>query len=179
MHRALASILFLVATGTAAVRYAVHLAGSDVDRAFGTALDSEGNAWVVGMTASRDFPVSNALQSAYGGGPSDAFVAKLDKAGNILWCTYLGGSGQDEAMRVQVDREGNGYIIGFTRSPNFPTTAGAFQRTLKGNSDAFLLKLSKNGDRILYSTLLGGNRRRDGFGHASRSGRIRRARGRH
>ena len=60
-------------------------------------------------------------------------------------------------MRIRADAEGNAYIGGVTASPGFPTTPGAFQRALQGSSDAFVLKLAPNGDRIVWSTFVGGS----------------------
>lgn len=139
---------------TGAVTWTRKLGGSGIDRARSLALDRSGNTWVVGSTASADFPVKDALQAKYGGA-GDAFIAKLNRQGEVIWATYLGGAAADEATRVEVDAQGNGYVAGTTRSTDFPTTASAYQRSLKGGSDAFLVKLSPTG-QILYATFFGG-----------------------
>ena len=96
----------------------------------------------------------------------DAFVAKFSPAGALLYLTYLGGEWEDCAMALAVDPAGNAYVAGFTTSPNFPTTTGALQTRQAGMGgsllirfgDAFVTKLNPAGDKLLYSTLLGGSR---------------------
>ncbi|HEY3068171.1 MAG TPA: SBBP repeat-containing protein [Methylomirabilota bacterium] len=72
----------------------------------------------------------------------------------LVYSTYLGGSGDDGALRIAVDGAGNAYVTGTTSSVDFPTTAGA-DRTLGGNQDAFVAKFSPTG-ALVYSTYLGG-----------------------
>ena len=134
--------------------YITYLGGSGDDRSFGIAVDSSGAASVVGWTYSRDFPVVNAAQSRPGG-TRDAFVAKLNGAGSALvFSSYLGGSGPDNANGVAVDQQGNIYIAGETASTNFPLF-NPFQKLLAGGEDAFISKFSGIGV-LLYSTYLGG-----------------------
>src|SRR3989338_2936540 len=90
-------------------------------------LDGQGNAYVAGMTNSTDFPRVAPFQSVYGGGNSDAFVARLNAAGTALgYSTYLGGAADDVANGVAVDSQGNAYVTGRTSSSNFPI-ANAFR----------------------------------------------------
>ena len=111
---------------------------------------------MTGVTTSVDFPVASAVQSTYAGGNSDAFVLKLDPTGTqIVYSTYIGGSGPDEGHSIAVDGGGNAYITGFTGSNNFPIVNG-FQKTRAGLLDAFVLKLNKTGNVILLSSFLGG-----------------------
>jgi beta-propeller repeat-containing protein len=84
----------LNAAGSALV-YSTYLGGSNGDNGTAIALDSAGNAYVTGGTASTDFPTMNPIQGANAGG-ADAFVTKLNAAGSALvYSTYLGGSGAD------------------------------------------------------------------------------------
>jgi hypothetical protein len=107
------------------------------------ALDAADNVYVGGSTASTDFPLANAVQSTYGGGPHDAFVAAIDSSGSkILYSTFLGGLGGDWVNGLAVDAAGDAYVTGFGSSP-FPTTPGAFQTTSGGGNDAFVTKLSE------------------------------------
>jgi hypothetical protein len=78
----------------------------------------------------------------------------LDPA--LIYSTYLGGGSYDYAYALALDSSGNAYVAGRTGSTDFPTTAGAFQTTYKGNYDAFVTKLSADGSSLLYSTYLGG-----------------------
>jgi hypothetical protein len=141
------------------LNYATFLGGSDVDAAFGIAVDSAGSAYVIGRTFSTDFPTQGALQSANAGAPAGApnvFVAKLSPAGNALvYSTYLGGSGDDRGYGIAVDVLGNAYICGRTLSTNFPTQ-NPLQSSNSGDSDAFVAKLSAAGNSLVYSTYLGG-----------------------
>jgi hypothetical protein len=136
--------------------YSTYLGGRDTDGAAGISVDSTGQAYITGVTSSRNFPTVNAFRSAHGGGFFDAFVAKLNAAGNqFLYSTYLGGTGEDRGLRIAVDAAGNAYVTGDTDSSDFPT-ANAIQPSNKGSSDAFLAKLNPAGSAILYSTYIGG-----------------------
>jgi hypothetical protein len=136
--------------------YSTYLGGSGADTASGIAVDSSGNAYVTGNTLSSDFPTASPLQSANGGG-GDAFVTKLNAAGNALvYSTYLGGSGADAANGIAVDSSGNAYVTGSTSSTNFPTN-GPLQAANGGFSDAFVTKLNAAGNALVYSTYLGGS----------------------
>lgn len=118
------------------------------------AIDPSRNAYITGHTMSPAvFPVVAAAQSTYGGGGSDAFVTKINAAGNaIVFSTYLGGSADDAGHGIAVDSAGNAYVTGETASVNFPTL-GPF-RGAQGGVDAFVTKLSSTGS-IVYSTYLG------------------------
>jgi hypothetical protein len=135
--------------------YSSYLGGSDDDEARGIAVDADGNILLAGVTRSIDFPVAAAIQGVNVAN-SDAFVTKLSADGRtLLYSTYLGGSGFDDADAIAVDGAGNAYITGGTSSVAFPVTAGAFQTLINGNNDAFVTKLDPQG-RIVYSTFLGG-----------------------
>ncbi|HLJ96277.1 MAG TPA: SBBP repeat-containing protein, partial [Gemmataceae bacterium] len=138
--------------------YSTYLDGSVDSYGESIAVDSTGSAYVTGYTASTDFPIRNALQMTNNGAFYNAFVAKLNATGNALaYSTYLGGSYEDEAYGIAVDSSGNAYVTGYTESANFPTTAGAFQTSLRGFPNAFVAKLNSSGSSLLYSTFLGGN----------------------
>jgi hypothetical protein len=138
--------------------YSTYLGGSGFDRGDGIAVDDRGNAYVAGNTTSTDFPTVNAVQPTFGGGNLDAFVAKLTPHGSqLLYSTYLGGSGDEFGNGIAVDDRGNAYVTGQTASTDFPTV-NAVQPTFRGgNFDAFVTKLTRNGSQLLYSTYLGGS----------------------
>ena len=145
-----------------ALPYATRLGGSGADLLLDQATDSDGNIYVTGSTTSADFPLKNPAQPAIGGdaGTWSAFVAKIDGAsGDLLFSTYFGGSGNDRASAIALDRAGNIYVAGITDSTNLPTTAGALQPTLACPGgrptceDGFLLKLGSDG-RVLRATYL-------------------------
>ncbi|MGQ9633340.1 MAG: DUF7948 domain-containing protein [Bryobacteraceae bacterium] len=136
--------------------YSTRLGGSGMEVVRAMAVDGAGNVYVAGYTDSPNFPLSNALQGVRGGGV-EAFVAKLNAAGNaLLYCTYLGGSGDDRAFGITVDGGGNAYVAGWTYSTNFPVTQGVLQRSLRGGRDAFVARLNPVGNALFYSTYLGG-----------------------
>jgi hypothetical protein len=142
-----------------ALSYSTYLGGSAYDSVFGVTMDSSGNAYVTGDTASSDFPNVNPVQPYHGN--HDAFVAKLNLTGSALvYSTYLGGNAYDRAVGIAVDGSGNAYLAGTTGSSDFPVTAGAFQTVCgckqSNNSDAFVSKLTPTGSALVYSTFLGG-----------------------
>ena len=151
----------LNATGTALV-YSTYLGGSTEDDGYGIAVDSQGEAYVTGLTESKDFPVMNALYGTLPGTSGAAFVTKLNAAGNgLIYSTYLGGSNGAEATAIAVDGQGNAYVTGGTGSTNFPVTASAFQNINRGNGvlgdgNAFITKINPTGSALVYSTYLGG-----------------------
>jgi hypothetical protein len=124
-----------------AVVYSTYLGGSDRDAAAGIAIDTAGNAYVTGHTESVDFPtISGAFQTT-----GQAFVTKLDPTGsNLAYSTRLGGSSFDAGTGIAVDTlpNPNAYVTGFTGSPDFPTSPGAFQTVSGGGQDAFVAKIT-------------------------------------
>src|SRR5262245_47349430 len=136
--------------------YSTYLGGSGIDEGSSVAVDAAGQVYVAGFTESPDFPLANAAQSSAGGG-QDAFVAKLNATGTqLIYATYLGGSGQDNAVSIAADAAGNAYVTGFTSSPNFPAL-NAVQPARKGAFNSFVTKLNASG-AVAYSTYLGGSR---------------------
>jgi hypothetical protein len=149
-----------------AITFSTFLGGSGVEEAGGIAVDSLGDIFIAGGTASTNFPVVSASQSALSGN-QNAFVTKFGFAGAIVFSTYLGGSGgsPQQASAIAVDSAGNPYVAGVTTSANFPTTAGAFQTTLAGLENAFVTKFTSSGT-LIYSTYLGGSSYDWGYGIA-------------
>jgi hypothetical protein len=145
--------------------YSTLLGGTNSNAVTGLAVDASGDVYVAGSTASYDFPVSGAFQNSTGGG-NDAFVAKLNSSGNgLVYCTYLGGSGDDRAYGIAVDGSGSALITGSTTSPNFPVHS-PLQGKLAGARNAFVSKLNPAGNGLVYSTYLGGNGSDFGYGVA-------------
>ncbi|HUE41427.1 MAG TPA: SBBP repeat-containing protein, partial [Chthoniobacterales bacterium] len=150
-------------TSTPAVVSSTYFGGSgDVfsgyDITWATATDSNGNVYIAGDSNAPDFPVTtSAFQRTYAGGGQDGFVAKFDRYGNLLWSTFLGGSGWDGVYSLAVDSNGNAVVTGVTASSDFPITANAVQKTIAANTDAaFVTVISADGRQVLYSTFLGG-----------------------
>ena len=141
--------------------FASYLGGggtTSTEESLGIALDGQGNVYVTGRTYFADFrTTAGAAQPARGGGIySDAYVVKLNPSGSVVYSTYLGGSGEDRGSGIVVDAAGSVYVAGETASTDFPTTKGAFQTKYAGNGDVFVVKLSPDGNALVYSTLIGG-----------------------
>jgi hypothetical protein len=150
----------LSSTGSALV-YSTYLGGGGDDRAFGITLDSANDAYIVGWTTSTNFPVtSGAFQTTNKGGISDAFVSEINPAGNgsadLIYSTYLGGSGQDVGFGIALDASNNTVVTGYTYSSDFPVTSGAFQTSTTVNGAAWVTKLNVGGTAQIFSTYLGG-----------------------
>ena len=122
--------------------YASYLGGSGSDGGEAVAVDGAGHAYVVGATASNDFPTEKPAQSVKGGGFVDAFVTEVSASGNALAASsYLGGRDDDQAAGVTVDATGNVVVVGYTNSGDFPI-AKPFQPGKGGGvGDAFLAKV--------------------------------------
>jgi uncharacterized protein (TIGR03437 family) len=155
--------------------YSTYLGGSLNDLALGIAVDTAGNAVVVGATNSTDFPTTaGSLYPQFRGnnnfGPfvaGDGFISILNAAGTALnYSTFFGGSGSDGISSVAMDAQNNIYVTGLTLSSDFPVTTGAAQILFHGKpvtnngftstpGDAFVSKLSSKGT-LVYSTYLGG-----------------------
>ncbi|HJP93501.1 MAG TPA: SBBP repeat-containing protein [Pyrinomonadaceae bacterium] len=140
------------------ISYSSYLGGGDEEYAEGIQLDGSGNIYVGGTTRSTDFPVANPYQSTHGADFWDAYVTKLDPTGStLIYSTYLGGNGEEDAHGLAVDNNGSASITGMTESDNFPTV-NAFQSSHGGGSrDGFVTKLNAAGSALLYSTYLGGS----------------------
>jgi hypothetical protein len=153
------------ASGSALV-YSTYLGGNADDYGIGVAVDSSGNAYLIGQTASTNFPTKNPLQPTYGGGSYDAFVAKINASGSALvYSTYLGGNTEDLGQGIAVDDRGNAYVTGQTDSTNFPTMH-PLQSANAGGGDAFVAEINSKGSQLVYSTYLGGSNLDYGVGIA-------------
>ena len=148
--------------------YSALIGGGGFEEGRDIAVDNDGNVYLTGSTLSPDFPNAGAPQDTYGGTTGgnfgDAFIAKLNPAGDtLLYMTYLGGSGADIGDAITVDAQGNVYVTGMTESTNFPTTSSAYQETRPlptcstvPCADAFVTKLNAVGNALVFSTYLGG-----------------------
>jgi hypothetical protein len=146
--------------------YGTYLGGSDSEQGLAIATDSRGDAYVAGSTMSTDFPTDKPLQRQ-NMGDVNVFVGKFNTAGTaFVYSTYIGGSRSDEAVALAVDRGGDAYITGDTSSDDYPTSHALQSRnrsrcTFEGQRlpcpNAIVSKLNSSGDKLVYSTYLGGN----------------------
>lgn len=139
------------------IEYATLIGGDGEDRAASVAVDLTG-VYLAGFTNSARFPVTAGAAQATPGGGADAFAAKLDLTGStLLYATYLGGSGDDQAESIKVDGSGSLFVGGGTESPDLRTATGAFQARAAGARDAFVARLNAAGTGFTYLTYLGGS----------------------
>ena len=159
-----------------AVLYSTYLGGKHgTEEGRGIAVDTQGNAYVVGLTSAADFPTtSGAFQPTSGNAVNsfnvnDAFIAKLNATGNaLIYSTFLGGNSKDEGYSIALDSDRNAYVTGTTDSSNFPITSGAPQTTRVGfQPDAFISKINGAGSALVYSTFLGGSNAEFGYAIAT------------
>jgi hypothetical protein len=142
--------------------YSTYLGGSLGSKATAIAVEAQGSAYVTGSTQSPDFPVAKPFQKSCGRDAAsgkcsiDAFLTKFAPTGKALvYSTYLGGAGRDEASGIAVDATGSAHLIGRTESADFPT-AKPLQAHLKGSSDAFAARFDPTGSALTFSTYHGG-----------------------
>jgi Bacterial Ig-like domain (group 2)/IPT/TIG domain/Beta-propeller repeat/Kelch motif/Galactose oxidase, central domain len=142
--------------------YSTYLGGSGTDESSGIAVDAGGNAYIVGVTTSPNFPASNGYPSSATSNGT-AFVAKLDPTGTtLLYSTYLGGTAGGGGNGIALDPGGHVYVTGYTLSSDFPVVNGLQTTLLNPNGSAFVARLdtSQTGaSSLIYSTYLqgGGN----------------------
>jgi aldose sugar dehydrogenase len=139
--------------------YSTYLGGGGDDSGSSIAIDANGNVYVAGTTASVNFPTKSPV-FPNNKGLADIFVTKIDPAGaNIIYSTYIGGSGLDRADGIAVDASGNVFVVGRvdSTSTDFPTTVGSFGPGYRGGDfDGFVCKLNAQGSALIYSSFLGG-----------------------
>jgi uncharacterized protein (TIGR03437 family) len=149
--------------------YLTYLGASGDDMGRGIGLDGSGNVYIAGTTFSDDLDTISAFQPNFGGRTAspmggDGFLAKFSPSGTLLYLTYLGGSRDDAIYGLAVDSAGDAYVTGSTDSLDFPTV-NPFQAQFGGlgnsgihfTGDAFVAKLNPTGNKLLYSTYLGGS----------------------
>ena len=137
--------------------FITYFGGTNIEDATKVAFDNDGNTILIGQTQSTNLPVTdNAFQSEYsGGGDWDAFIAKFSPTGELLFSSYLGGTGYEHVTVVNVDADNNMIVAGTTQSSGLPTTAGALHENPLGSTDGFVFKIAPNGT-VLLGTYFGG-----------------------
>jgi PKD repeat protein len=126
------------------------------DPALSIAVDASQNMYITGYTRSEDFPTTTGAYDVVAN-PSDAYVTKINAtATDLVYSTYLGGSGQEAGDSIVLDGNGSAYVVGNTWSNDFPVTNGSFRVNPSGSADSFVSKVDPNGTSLEASTYLGG-----------------------
>lgn len=134
---------------------------NDEDHGYDIGQDTAGNVYVAGTTRSADFCAFLGSPPGYDltyNGDIDAFVIRITPAGEVDYCTYVGGSDSDTFRALDVSPDGRVTITGGTWSPEFPHTSGE----LVGQRDVFVLQLNPDGLSLNFGLLLGGDLQEEG-----------------
>lgn len=138
--------------------YSSYVGGSAHDIAVGVVFDSSGDVLFYGYSNSTDYPVTDNSYDNTSNGSNDVIITIFDLANStLLNSTYVGGSADDSANDLLIDKDGSLYLAGKTRSSNFPVTNGAYDTSHNGLDDIFLSKLDPNLSSMEYSTFIGGS----------------------
>ena len=155
-----AVVLKLSAAG--GLLYSTYLGSNSIGR--GIAIDPAANAYATGFVTGS-FPTTAGAYLSSSAGGSDGFVTKFNSSGVVVYSTYLGGTGTDQAYAIAVDGAGNAFITGNSLSTGFASApTGGAQVSNAGNGDAFVAKLNVAGSALAYFTFLGGSQ--SDFGYA-------------
>lgn len=149
-----------------ALIFSTYLGRSENDYCHALAVDQSGHAYVTGRTYSSDFPTTAGAYDTTHNGQHDAYIAKFSEDGQrLVYSTFLGGEDWDIGLDI-VERNGYLTLSGATKSADFPTSAGAYDRTHAGLNDVFVARLNTDGTKLLASTLIGGEDEDRGSGVA-------------
>ena len=143
-----------------------YLGGTSEDRNLDIVLDGSNHLWASGFTRSWDFPIVNPYQSTLSGCASVCVSRLTADLANIVYSTYLGGSGESVGWRIAVDNSGYFYVTGHTSSINFPLKNAWQNNHGGGQYDVFLTKFEPDGSDLIFSTYLGGSGDEYSFGLA-------------
>ncbi len=127
---------------------------------FNVFADDNGCTYISGTTRDKNFPATRGAYQTALKGEADAFVAKLDREGKIIFAPLLGGSKREHHTGITVDKQGFIYLVGGTHSPDFPVTPGAYDTSFNGEGewagDVYVVKMNPSGSDIVFATYLGG-----------------------
>ncbi|MEZ4768366.1 MAG: SBBP repeat-containing protein [Caldilineales bacterium] len=152
----------LSSDGTA-LMYSTFLGGAGQEDSTALAITSDNGVtenivYATGWTNSGDFPVTGGVLGPTYSGNTDGFLFKLDLgAGSLAYATYLGGSDDDRPTSLTVADAGGALVTGYTQSPDFPTTPGAWSEQPLGGVDGFAAQVNVTGDILKWGTYIGGS----------------------
>ncbi len=146
----------LVKFGSSGLRlWSTYFGGIEHDIAQGVTVDNVGNVIITGHTQSANMATPGSYNTVYSLA-YDVFIAKFSSGGLLLWCTYYGDSGVDEAYGITTDAVNNIYITGLTESISGISTPGSHQQNTGGLADAYIAKFNTLGNTLLWGTYYGG-----------------------
>ncbi len=135
--------------GALAINYGDQLRGDIIS-------DADENIYVSTVTSSSDFPAANGFDLTYHGGGTDALILKLNPdLSQILWASFVGGSGEDAAYTIKLDSENKLWVAGGTASSDFATTTGVYKMTYGGNVDGWIANIENDGSALIAATFVG------------------------
>ncbi|MCA8953244.1 MAG: SBBP repeat-containing protein [Planctomycetes bacterium] len=139
--------------------YSTYIGGGLNDQLLSLELDpASGQVVAAGWTISANFPVTSLAYRTSNAGSLDMIVVRLAANGaGPIYSTFLGGVDEDWANGIDLAADGSVWIAGWTRSTNFPISAGAPQTTIAGEEEGVVCRLSANGQSLPFSTFLGGS----------------------
>jgi hypothetical protein len=147
-----------------ALAFSTYLGGSKEEYHNDMAVNASGCMLLTGHTYSSNFPTKAGSYDRSYANYQDAFVVKLSRDGRSLeYSTFLGSTGTDVGESICIDSADCAYITGMTGGGSYPTTAGAYDRSLD-RGEAFVTKLNKAGTDLVFSTYLGGSNNEHGYG---------------
>jgi uncharacterized protein (TIGR03437 family) len=147
-------------TGADSLGFCTWFGGNGIDTPTAIAVDRKGVVYIAGHTTSTNFPVTSTAAQSNTTGATDLFLTKLGVFGDsLVYSTILGGAGNETAGGLAINSEEVAYLSGSTASKDFPVTANAMQKSLRGASDAVVARIDTTLDgskSLTYSSYFGG-----------------------
>ncbi len=143
------------AAGSALI-YSTFIGGPGIDNVTAMTIDAVGSVYVAG-TAATGYPITAGVFDTTAAGSNEIGLSKLSPSGATLqYSTFVGGTGGENANDIAVDRFGNVTLVGTNFGGDYPTTAGAFDTTPNGGSEAIITTVNQNATALIVSTYIGG-----------------------
>ncbi len=140
--------------------YSTYIGGAADEQGHSIVLDGSENAFITGYTGSGNFPKTTGAYDITQNGGADVFVTKLNASGSaLIFSTFIGGGGEELGFSIAIDDVGNSFITGYSYSPDYPTTPGAYDETIPSfpHYHVIVTKLNATGSALFYSTFVGGS----------------------
>lgn len=151
---------YIGGTGNDGLNIATELKHNYADEVRGEIdIDQQNNIYIATCTRSIDFPMASSFQNNSNGSQEGCIIKMDNQLSTIIWSTYLGGTNDDAIYSLAIDKNDDVYVTGGTNSSDFPTTTNSYQSSYQDSirADAFITKISSNGNQILSSSYFGTN----------------------